>query len=66
MLYGMISKKSRQATNFIYDLSNTSLDSKEIDRQISYIYGSTHTMFVDKIILFKDDEIIKVYQRKKK
>ena len=65
VLYGMISKNRKQASNFIYDLSNCPLDMDEIEGQIDGIYRSSHTLFVDKIILFKDDKILKVYKRKK-
>lgn len=65
VLYGMVSKNRRQSSNFIYDLSNCPLDISEIERQVDGIYKSSHTLFIDKIVLFKDDEVIKVYRRKK-
>ena len=65
VLYGMIHKKRKQANNFIFDISKTPLPNEEIERQITSIYSSDRTMFVDKIILFKDNEIQKVYQRNK-
>lgn len=65
VLYGMVSKNRKQASNFIYDLSNCPLDMTEVEKQIDDIYRSNHTLFVDEIILFKDESVIKVYKRKK-
>lgn len=65
VLYGMVSKNRKQASNFIYDLSNCPLDMGEIEKQIDDIYRSNHTLFVDEIVLFKDGEILKVYRRNK-
>lgn len=65
VLYGMVSKNRRQSSNFIYDLTKCPLEIDEVERQIDGIYSSSHTLFVDKIILFKNDKVLKVYRRKK-
>ena len=60
----MISKKKRQAGNFVLDISKCPLDEDEIYKQVDDIYWSRHTAFVDKIILIKDDQIRKILIRK--
>ena len=65
-LYGMIKGKKEQSCNFIFDISFTSLSVDEaIDQIENDIYISRHTRFVDKIILIKNESVIKVYNRKK-
>lgn len=65
VLYGMLKKKKKQSNNFIFDVSNCPLDLKEIYQQIDGIYKSSHTKFVKNLIVIKDGEIKKVFQRKK-
>lgn len=65
LIYNAISKKKRQASNFILDITNCPLDLDEINRQVRDIYRSNHTRFVDKLIIIKDDNIIHVYSRRK-
>lgn len=64
LVYNVISKKKRQANNFVLDISQCPLDEDEIYKQIDGIYWSRHTTFVDKIILIKDDQIRKILIRK--
>lgn len=64
LVYNVISKKKRQASNFVLDISQCPLDEDEIYKQIDGIYWSRHTTFVDKIILIKDDQIRKILIRK--
>ena len=63
LVYNAIAKKKRQAPNFILDISKSPLDENEIARQIEEIYWSRHTMFVQKIIVIKDEKIRKIYKR---
>lgn len=63
VIYNAISKKKRQASNFILDITECPLDRDEINRQVGDIYRSTHTRFVDKIIIVDNNEVIQVYQR---
>ncbi|MBE5877692.1 MAG: hypothetical protein E7290_12490, partial [Lachnospiraceae bacterium] len=64
-LYNMINKKKDQADNFVFDISKCPLELEEINRQIEEgIYKSSHTKFVQNIILVKDMKILKIYNRK--
>lgn len=63
LFYNMISKKRKQASNFIFDLTNCPLSDNEIKRQIESLYFSRHTRFVDKIVVMKRGEVLKVYGR---
>ena len=59
-----ISKKRQQSNNFIFDISKTNMKKAEAIEQIKGIYKSEHRKWVSTIILIKDKEILKVYQRK--
>lgn len=59
-----IRKKKNQANNFIIDITNTKMDIKEIERQIASIYISKRYLWVDKIFIVKENDIIKAYKRK--
>lgn len=63
LLYGMLAKKKRQSPNFIFDITECPLSEEDIIRQIEGIYASRHTGFVEKIIVFKNGEILKVFDR---
>ncbi len=58
-------KKEGQSHNFIFDLTNCPLEDNEIDRQIDELYRSTHTAFLDKLVLIRGDMVYKVYSRNK-
>ena len=62
-LIDAIKKKEKQAHNFIFDLEKCPLSIDAIETQITSIFRSDHTLFVDKILLFYGDEIKKVYKR---
>lgn len=66
VVYNAISKKKKQASNFVLDITNSPLDDNEILRQIEKVYWSDHTEFVDKIVVVKGDTAMKVYERKYK
>ncbi len=63
-LFDMVSKKKKQADNFIFDISKCPLSQEEVKRQIENIYRSRHTVFVKNIIIVKDGRIIDTYHRK--
>lgn len=63
-LYDAIAKKSKQADNFIFDLTKCPLSDEEISRQLELIYRSTHTKFVNEIIVVKNGEIVRILRRK--
>ena len=64
VIEGNIRKKKNQANNFIIDITNTKMDIKEIERQIASIYISKRYLWVDKIFIVKENDIIKAYKRK--
>ena len=64
-LYGMIKSKKRQANNFIICADQTALSMDDIEEQVKGIYSSRRTSFVDKIVLVKNEKIVKVYARQK-
>lgn len=65
VLYDAVAKRAAQSENFIFDLTQCPLDEAEISRQITLIYRSTHTRFVDVVILVKGVSITHILQRKK-
>lgn len=64
LFYNVVSKKRKQASNFIFDVTNCPLSDDEIRIQIEALYFSRHTRFIDKIVIMKNKEIQKVYGRK--
>lgn len=62
-IQGNIKGKEKQSNNFIVDISNAKMDIKEAYRQIENIYNSKHYLWLNKIVLVKDDKIVKVYKR---
>lgn len=65
-LYDAVAKKKKQSSNFIFNLTDCPLDDQEIERQITSIYSSNRTLFIDKIAVYSNGEIKKVYARKGK
>lgn len=59
-----IKRKKQQSNNFIFDVTNSDIDEKDLIRQIKKIYISKSTEFVDKIIVKKGNTIICIYKRK--
>ncbi len=66
VIYGLIAKKRRQADNFIVDISDCPLSVEEIEKQIESLYISPRVGFLERIILIKGMEVLKVYARNKK
>lgn len=64
LLYGMLAKKKKQSPNFLFDISECPLSEEDVIRQIEGIYASRHTSFVEKIVVVKKGEILKVFDRK--
>ncbi len=58
-----IRNQQKQASNFIFDISNTIMKNDEIIKQVEDIYKSKHREWVNKIIIIKNDEVVKVYDR---
>lgn len=65
LIYNAISKKKRQAANFVLDISMCPLPENEILKQVENIYWSRHTRFVDKLVLVKGNQVIHVFSRQK-
>jgi uncharacterized protein with gpF-like domain len=63
VLYNMINKKKKQADNFVFDVSKCPLEFDQIEEQIKGIYSSSHTTFVNDIIVVKDEAVKKKYKR---
>lgn len=59
-----IKKQEKQANNFIIDISKTEMKENDAIIQIQNIYISEHRKWVDKIILIKENKILKVFKRK--
>ena len=60
-----IHKKSGQADNFIIDISNCPIVEDDIKKQIENVFTSDNTRFVNRIMLIKELDVIKMYERKK-
>lgn len=63
VLYDAASKKRRQADNFIFDVTKSPLSEAEIYRQIGTLYSEKHASFISNVILVKNGELLKVFQR---
>ena len=57
-------KKKKQSDNFIFDITNTEMSTEEAIKQIQRIYESNNRLWVNKLILIKDNKILKIYKRK--
>lgn len=64
-IYNAITKKKGQSDNFIFDISKTEMTEIGAIEQIQDIYKSKHKSWINEIILIKNNEVLKIYQRKK-
>lgn len=62
-MFQRVKKAKRQSRNFIIDVSDTKLDREMIDQQISKIFWSENTRFVDEIVIINDGRIVQVAKR---
>lgn len=62
-IYDLVRKSKAQADNFIICLDNTVLGMDNVELQIKTIYSSRHTRSINKMILIKNGEIVKVFKR---
>lgn len=58
-----IAKSRKQATNFVFDITNAKLSEEETYSQIERIYESQFRKWVEKIIVIKNNEILKKFKR---
>lgn len=65
LVYNAIHKKGTQAEMFILDISGCPLREDVIEQQVIRVFESPYTRFVNQIFLLKDDNIVKVYRRKR-
>lgn len=59
-----INGKKRQSKNFIIDISKSEMTINEADNYINKLYQSKYRFWVKKIILVKNNRLIKIYERK--
>lgn len=64
VIQGNIKDKQKQAENFIIDITKSKLSIEDSVRQIQSIYNSKHYLWLDRIVLIKDKEFLKIYKRK--
>lgn len=62
-IYNRIKKANRQARILVLDVSLSGLSNSVIDSQISKIFWSEETKFVDTIIVIKGDKIYRIVKR---
>lgn len=63
VIEGNLRKKKEQANNFIIDLTNTNIGFKKMERQIKSIYISKRYLWIDKIFIIKNNNIVKIFER---
>lgn len=66
VFYNAVKKKKHQAGCFVFDISECPLEFDEIKKQVNDLFRSTHLTFIDKIGLYKNGQMIGVYERNKK
>lgn len=62
-IQGNLKGKEKQSNNFVIDISNAKFDIKEAQRQIENIYNSKHYLWLNEIVLIKNNSILKAYRR---
>lgn len=64
VIQGNLKGKQKQADNFVIDITKSKMSTDEAIRQIKNIYNSKHFLWLDRIILLKDKDFLKIYKRK--
>lgn len=64
VIQGNLKGKQKQADNFVIDITKSKMSTDEAIKQIKNIYNSKHFLWLDRIILLKDKEFLKIYKRK--
>lgn len=64
VIQGNLKGKQKQADNFVIDITKPEMSIDEAIRQIENIYNSKHFLWLDRIILLKDKEFLKIFKRK--
>lgn len=66
LLRNIAHKKKKQAENFIFDITECSLSEEEINRQAECLFNEYYnTKHVNSVVIIKDDQILRVMERKK-
>ena len=63
-IYNRVKKCEGQANRFIIDVSKTELTDEIVENQISKIFWSKDTKFIDEIVIVKDYQVHRVAHRK--
>ena len=61
----LVKKQSRQAHNFIIDITNSKLTMDEITYQIKKLFTSKTTNFIEIVIVKRKDEVVAIYAKKR-
>lgn len=64
VIQGNLKGKQKQADNFVIDITKSKMSTDEAIRQVENIYNSKHFLWLDRIILLKDKDFLKIYKRK--
>ena len=64
-IYNAVAKQADQADNFILDVTHCPLSEEDIYEQAAALFCSTHTKFIDTVVLVRNMKIIRVLQRNK-
>lgn len=64
VIQGNLKGKQKQADNFVIDITKSKMSTDEAIRQVENIYNSKHFLWLDRIILLKDKEFLKIFKRK--
>lgn len=62
-LVNRVKNAKRQARNFIFDMTNSTLSNQALSEQIEKIFHDRETQFVDEIVILRDGKIEQVLKR---
>ena len=63
--FNAVHGKREQADNFIIDISQNRMSIEQAEEQTQSLYNDKYASFVNRIILVKDNEILRVFEREK-
>ena len=64
-IYTSIRRDSKQASNFIFDISKSKLTIKAVVRQVEYLYKSKKLCWLNNVIIKKNNDIEIILKNKK-
>lgn len=62
-IFNRVKKAKGQAKRVIIDVTQSGLDGVTIDRQLKRIFEDRETLFVNEVILIRDNRIVKILKR---